>query len=110
VIDDLSELQKLNDVIAYHQKYGINVSYVEIKQLYESTPPVCEKPLDFGFILIDDSRLAIFRFDETRRVKQIEVVSDRETFKKYEKVYERVRHLAKPLHPSINPTVNMALD
>jgi len=104
VIDDLGELQKLNEVIAYHQKYGIDVSYVETKKLYESNPPICEKPLSFGFILIDDVRLAIFRFDEKRKVKQIEVVSDREVFKKYERVYERVRHLAKPLHPS-NPTV-----
>lgn len=105
VIDDLGELQKLNEVITYHQRYGIDVSYVETKQLYESTPPICEKPLSFGFILIDDMRLAIFRFDEKRKVKQIEVVSDREIFKKYEKIYERVRHLAKPLHPSENPTV-----
>jgi hypothetical protein len=105
VIDDLGELQKLSEVITYHQRYGIDVSYVETKQLYESTPPICEKPLSFGFILIDDVRLAIFRFDEKRKVKQIEVVSDREIFKKYEKIYERVRHLAKPLHPSKNPTV-----
>jgi len=105
VIDDLGELQKLNEAITYHQRYGIDVAYVETKQLYELTPPICEKPLSFGFILIDDMRLAIFRFDERRKVKQIEVVSDREIFKKYENIYERVRHLAKPLHPSENPTV-----
>ncbi|MBW4520987.1 MAG: hypothetical protein KME16_14945 [Scytolyngbya sp. HA4215-MV1] len=105
MIDDLNELQELSEVITYHQKYGIDVSYVEIKQLYEATPSICEKPLSFGFILIDDARLAIFRFDEKRKVKQIEIVSDREIFKKYEKIYERVRHLAKPLHPSRHPTV-----
>jgi hypothetical protein len=100
VIDDLSELQKLSDVIEYHHRYGIDVSYVETNQLYESLPPICEKPLNFGFILIDDMRLAIFRFDENRKIKQIEVISDREIFKKYEKIYERTRYLAKPLHSS----------
>jgi len=100
VIDELSELQKLSEAIEYHRRYGINVSYVEVKQLYESLPQICEKPLNFGFILIDDMRLAIFRFDENRKIKQIEVVSDRETFKKYEKIYERTRYIAKPLHSS----------
>ncbi len=100
VIDELSELQKLSEVIEYHRRYGINVSYVEAKQLYESLPQICEKPLNFGFILIDDMRLAIFRLDENRKIKQIEVVSDREIFKKYEKIYERTRYIAKPLHSS----------
>jgi hypothetical protein len=98
LIDDLSELQKLSEIIELHQRYGINISYVETKQLYELTPPIYEKPFIFGFILIDDMRLAIFRFDENRKIKQIEVVSDREIFKKYEKIYERIRQLAKPLN------------
>jgi hypothetical protein len=102
VIDDLSELQKLSEVITYHQKYGIEVSYIETKQLYEASPPICEKPLSFGFILIDDLRLAIFRFDKRRKVKQIEIVSDREVFKKYQSFYDRARYLAKLLHPSAN--------
>lgn len=98
VIDELSELHKLSEVIEYHRRYGINVSYVEAKQLHESLPPICEKPLNFGFILIDDMRLAIFRLDENRKLKQIEVVSDREIFKKYQKIYERTRYIAKPLN------------
>lgn len=100
IIDDLSELQKLSEIIEYHQKYGISVSYVEIKKLYESTPPICENPLNFGFILIDDMRLAIFHLDENRKLKSIEIISDREIFKKYEKIYERIRNLAKPLPSS----------
>ncbi|MTJ47719.1 hypothetical protein [Dolichospermum sp. UHCC 0259] len=100
VIDDLSELQKLSEIIEYHQKYGISVSYLEIKKLYDSTPPICENPLNFGFILIDDMRLALFHLHENRKLKSIEIVSDREIFKKYEKIYERIRNLAKPLPSS----------
>jgi hypothetical protein len=99
VVDKPDELQSLSEVIEYHQKYGIDVSYVEIKQLYESIPPICEKPLNFGFILIDDIRLAIFHFDESRKPKQIEVLADREIFKKYERIYERTRRMAKPIAP-----------
>jgi hypothetical protein len=104
IIDDLSELQKLSEIIEYHQKYGISVAYVEIKKLYESTPPICENPLNFGFILIDDMRLAIFHLHENRKLKSIEIISDREIFKKYEKIYERIRNLAKPL-PSLTSRI-----
>ena len=104
IVDDLSELQKLSEIIEYHQKNGISVAYVEIKKLYESTPPICENPLNFGFILIDDMRLAIFHLHENRKLKSIEIISDREIFKKYEKIYERIRNLAKPL-PSLTSRI-----
>lgn len=60
-IDSADELTRLERIIELHKKYGVPVSYVLVDKLVEKG--VCKKPLDYSFLLIDNSTLVLFHLE-----------------------------------------------
>lgn len=90
-VDSTEELTTLARIIDLHKQYGVPVSYVFVDKLLEKG--ICKRPLDFSFMLIDNTTLVLFHL-ENRNISYFEVITDTQEIRAYSKKFQQIESLA----------------